>query len=72
MERTDEVSTMKEKFGKLGLFTIELWRSQIRERHEPTSEFKVSTLEAVPEKALKGQALDVATTSVLRPMVGSG
>ena len=53
---------MKEKYSKLGIFTIELWRSKIMHAIEPTSDFKADALEPVPEKALKGQALDIATT----------
>ena len=66
MERTDDVATMKEKYSKLGIFTIELWRSKIVLATESTHNFKVDALGPVPEKALKGQALDVVTTCVAR------
>lgn len=58
---------MKETYGQLGLITIKLSREQILSTHEanPTQDEKTEALKAVPEKALKGQALDVATTSVI-------
>ena len=57
---------MKEMYGQLGLITIKLSHEQEISSYEADStlDYKIDALKAVPEKALKGQALDVATTSV--------
>lgn len=60
---------MKEKYSKLGLFTIELWRAKRLSVQESTGEFRTEASGAVPEKALKGQAIDVTTTSVLQKLL---
>ena len=56
---------MKEKYSKLGILTVELWREQAISLTDAVHNTKIGSLHSVPEKALKGQALDVATTCVL-------
>jgi hypothetical protein len=63
MERTDDVSTFKDKYGDLGTFRIEVWRIKLLQKFE-TENHAAKEVGPVPEKALKGRPLDVATRSV--------
>ncbi len=62
MHGTDEMLEMKENYGNLGLLTLHLWREQELYQSDATTDASMETLAPVPEKALKGQALQVATT----------
>ena len=63
MTKYDDASKLKDKYGELGNLKVTLWRERVVEHKGPgTATFDPSTLEAIPEKALKGRPLDVATT----------
>jgi hypothetical protein len=70
MDETDDMSTLKEKFGKLGLFKLEMWREQQLYQVDSTSIFEADAPKPIPEKALKGQPLEVTTTFV--PALSNG
>ncbi len=62
MDKYDDVSKMKEQYGELGTLKISLWReNEISRNDNANSTFTPDHFEAVPEKALKGRPLDVAT-----------
>ena len=65
MEESDDVSEFKEKYGNLGALRIEFWRCQCLETLSKGS-FSTKYVGVVPEKALKGQPLDVASRLVRR------
>ena len=63
MEENDNFSEFKEKYGNLGTFCVELWREKCLEVVQPGS-FSAKNVGVVPEKALKGRPLDVASRLV--------
>ncbi|KAJ9609585.1 hypothetical protein H2200_005912 [Cladophialophora chaetospira] len=69
MERTDDINTFKTKYGDLGTFRIEIWRIKLLQKYE-TNNTTIKDVGTVPEKALKGRPLDVATR--LAPVAVSG
>lgn len=54
------MSTFREQYGGLGTFRVELYRA-IRLGQEDLTDRTARELDAVPEKALKGRPVDVAT-----------
>jgi hypothetical protein len=59
----DDVNKMKKKYEGLGTLVVELTREDVIDSHEGYSNYSVGDdLKAIPEKALKGTALDTATT----------
>ncbi|ETI22677.1 hypothetical protein G647_06753 [Cladophialophora carrionii CBS 160.54] len=63
LELDDDVSSFKEKYGDLGTLKVEVWRITLLDAW-PARDYTRKDLETVPEKALKGRPLDVATRSV--------
>ena len=63
MEKADDISTFKAKYGDLGTFRIEVWRTKLLQKIAFKSHAS-KEVGPVPEKALKGRPLDVATRSV--------
>ena len=62
VNKHDDVSKMKDKYGDLGTLKVLLWREvELSRNHNPDNTFAFDDLGAVPEKALKGRPLDVAT-----------
>jgi hypothetical protein len=59
----DDVSTFKTMYGDLGTLKVEVWPIKLLE-WRPTDTYTGNDPESVPEKALKGRPLDVATRSV--------
>lgn len=62
IQRTDDPSQMKALYSDLGLLSITLWRERAITYQEGTSTFAADDLKPIPEKALKGRPLDVATS----------
>ncbi|OCT51331.1 hypothetical protein CLCR_08692 [Cladophialophora carrionii] len=60
LELDDDVSSFKEKYGDLGTLKVEVWRITLLDAW-PARDYSRKDLETVPEKALKGRPLDVAT-----------
>ncbi len=58
METSDDTSQFKDKYGKLGTFTVKFWRVKLGHHVPPLNDLKTNET-AVPEKALKGRPLDV-------------
>jgi ABC-type uncharacterized transport system ATPase subunit len=59
----DDVNKMKKQYEGLGTLVVELTREEITDTYEGYSNYSVGDdLKAVPEKALKGTALDTATS----------
>ena len=63
MEKDDQLSDFKKKYSDLGTFRVDLWREIMGGTGE-TGSFGPQNVGAVPEKALKGRPLDVATRLV--------
>ncbi|KAK5465123.1 hypothetical protein LTS15_001686 [Exophiala xenobiotica] len=63
LEKTDDLDKFREKYDQLGTITVKLRREQKLERCDPGA-YKARHSESVPEKALKGRPLDVATRMV--------
>ena len=63
LEKTDDLDRYKEKYGQLGTIVVRLWREQTLGRGDLEA-YKARDTESIPEKALKGRPLDVATRSV--------
>ena len=63
MEKGDEISKFKDKYGDLGTLKMMIWRERQLIRNEnPYSVYDHAEQGGkVPEKALKGRPLDVAT-----------
>lgn len=62
MEQTDDAAKLKDKYGSLGTFVLQLWREQSLGSYEGASYFSAEALKPVPEKALKGNPLEVAAS----------
>ena len=62
MDKHDDPATMKKKYTDLGTMVVKLSRSTYKGIINSERNPDVPTLEAIPEKALKGRPLDVATT----------
>jgi hypothetical protein len=57
----DDISTFKAKYDKLGTTCVEFWRTKTLGQSSVHPEIFHEDLDAVPEKALKGRPLAVAT-----------
>ena len=57
----DDISTFKAKYDKLGTVCLEFWRAKTLGESSGRREKFREDLDAVPEKALKGRPLAVAT-----------
>lgn len=63
LEATDDVDKMKKQYKGLGTLVVELTRERATDHYEGSSTFSsASEPKAIPEKALKGTALDTATS----------
>jgi len=66
LEKTDDTSKFRDKYGDLGTIRAQVWRvstyGDIEMQARPTKE-----MSAIPEKALKGRPLDVATRYLATP-----
>ena len=63
MEKTDDTSSFKEKYGDLGTIRIQVWRETTHGERE-LGDRTAKAMGTVPEKALKGRPLEVATRFV--------
>jgi hypothetical protein len=55
---------MREEYESLGTISVQVWRKQDlgrRANHKDTGVKNIGGIDAVPEKALKGRALSLAT-----------
>jgi hypothetical protein len=64
MEMGDDMSALKEMYNDLGTFRIELWRTTKLGYTDHSSKM-ASSVNAVPEKAVKGRLLDLTTRLAL-------
>lgn len=64
LEKTDNVATLKDAFGNLGTLKIEVWRIN-KGALKLAGPYTPENAGSVPEKALKGQPIDVKTRLVL-------
>lgn len=60
MDVRDEVHKLHDKYADLGTLKVELWR-KVKTGSGNHSTTNIKDLSAVPEKAIKGRAIDVST-----------
>jgi hypothetical protein len=61
-EEGDDFQKLKDRYKELGTLKVELWRETTGPVTAGTSAFFMENGAVIPEKALKGKPLDVATS----------